>query len=262
MKMTAYCPKCSRRSMALQVLPTYETTRWHDGTEYTVEVQDLQAFRCSECGTIRLPQESSEQVEQKFMLDRGIPFPQEIRALRELHRWSEEDLALVLGVQKQDVESWEAGRTFPSVAINDRLALLRRHADAATAMLRVISPRRFVMASRNRPIGRVWNAWALQGHRHWIARSFYAVRSESIRIAKEPSDASELAMPDLFGEPPRTFHSRGALTLISHHGAGTGILAIAGTGTVKTRKVQIVEPSVKSVGHRKTRYLQTEEVGV
>ena len=130
-----YCLTCKRTSMIPDVLPAYRTTRWHDGREFPVELHNLLAFRCPECKTVRLPQESSDRIERQFELDRDLPTPDEVRACRERHHWTAAELASAIGVREEDVNGWEAGRTFPSTAASARFSLLQRQSDEVTSQV-------------------------------------------------------------------------------------------------------------------------------
>jgi DNA-binding transcriptional regulator YiaG len=120
-----YCLTCNRRGMAHVVLPEYRTTRWHDGREIAVVVRDLPAFQCPDCGAVRLPQESETRIEVALMKHLNLPLPVEVRGFRDQARFSPADLALLIGIQAEQVESWEEGRTYPSREAADRFHKVR-----------------------------------------------------------------------------------------------------------------------------------------
>jgi putative zinc finger/helix-turn-helix YgiT family protein len=95
---------------------------------------DERFLRCDKCGEELVPPahdlELDREAASRFLEDRGRITPRRIRALRESLGVTQDFFEKAIGLPTKTVVRWEAGRVFPSKAVDALLRLLERDRSA------------------------------------------------------------------------------------------------------------------------------------
>ncbi len=95
----------------------------HDGRTYSVEVPDLAAARCENCGELVLDDAANEQISLAFRQRLGLLTPQEIRGKRESLGLTQKQLASRLGIADATLSRWETGGQIQQRALDKLMRL-------------------------------------------------------------------------------------------------------------------------------------------
>lgn len=113
------CSRCGKRSVYRSAAP-YSLEIEHDGRLHTVEVAELDAPRCRECGEIVMDDHTNHQVSDAFRKQLGLLSPEEIRRNREVLGLTPGELSEALGAAEATLRRWETGGEIPG-SRDDRL---------------------------------------------------------------------------------------------------------------------------------------------
>ncbi len=102
------CGNCGRRSVKPAMIP-YSVDMEHDGRTYSVNIAELKAPRCEECGEVVLDDHANRQISDAFRQQIGLLTPQQIRENRERLGNTQKELAAVLGIAEATLSRWETG---------------------------------------------------------------------------------------------------------------------------------------------------------
>ena len=103
------CGKCRERAVNQVTLPSYSAELEHDGRKYPVSVNDLDAARCDNCGTIVLDDAADRRLSDALRLAAGLLLPSEIRQQRESLHLKQRQLANYLQISESTLCRWETG---------------------------------------------------------------------------------------------------------------------------------------------------------
>jgi putative zinc finger/helix-turn-helix YgiT family protein len=102
------CPECLKKTMTL-VTDRYCDEVKYDGKAYPVDLPAIQFFRCSDCGSIILPDEADKAVGIELRRVAGLLMPDEIKANRKRLNLTQRQLAEALGTAEETICRWETG---------------------------------------------------------------------------------------------------------------------------------------------------------
>ena len=116
------CVECGERA----VFPResdYTATVKHDGRAYEVRISNLALPTCRKCGEQVFTSAEDERIRVALREQLGLLTPQDIRAKRDAHELSQQELADQLGVAKETISRWETGALMQSRAMDNLLRL-------------------------------------------------------------------------------------------------------------------------------------------
>lgn len=102
------CGKCRQQAVERETFP-YSTDVQYDGRIYSVELRELHAPRCKNCGAIVLDDRANDQIMEALRHQIGLLMPEQIRKNRESLGLRQRDFANLLGVGESTVSRWETG---------------------------------------------------------------------------------------------------------------------------------------------------------
>ena len=102
------CSKCRQQTVERETL-SYQTDVHYDGRTYSVEVPELHAPRCKNCGAIVMDDRANDQITDALRRQIGLLTPEQIRRNRESLGLKLRDFAARLGVGESTISRWETG---------------------------------------------------------------------------------------------------------------------------------------------------------
>ena len=102
------CSKCRQQTVE-QIVSPYSADIAYDGRTYTVEVPQLHAPRCTNCGAMILDDQANDQITDALRRQLGLLAPEQIRKNRESLGLKQRDFAALLGVGESTISRWETG---------------------------------------------------------------------------------------------------------------------------------------------------------
>ncbi len=102
------CGKCRQQTVERAAFP-YSAELQYDGRTYSVEVPELHAPRCTNCGAMILDDQANDQITDVLRRQLGLLTPGQIRNNRESLGLKQRDFATLLGVGESTVSRWETG---------------------------------------------------------------------------------------------------------------------------------------------------------
>jgi len=94
--------------MALAKIP-YTAEVSHDGRKYTVNIQELEVPKCSNCGAISFDEEANRQISDAFHHEARLLTGERIREGRERLGLNQQVFAELLGISVSTLSRWETG---------------------------------------------------------------------------------------------------------------------------------------------------------
>ncbi len=113
------CSKCRQQAVKRVAFP-YSADVSYDGRTYSVEVPELHAPRCANCGAMILDDQANDQITDALRRQIGLLAPAQIRQNRESLGLKQRDFATLLGVGESTVSRWETGTQIQQKSL-DRL---------------------------------------------------------------------------------------------------------------------------------------------
>jgi putative zinc finger/helix-turn-helix YgiT family protein len=103
------CGECHQKTVVLATVP-YDVQIDHDGTKYSVHVDELRVPRCSNCGELSIDDEASAQIDVAFRKEAKLLSPDEIREGRINAGFpQQQEFAQCLGIGVSTLSRWETG---------------------------------------------------------------------------------------------------------------------------------------------------------
>lgn len=102
------CIDCKTKSMSL-VTDRYVAEVRHDGRSYSIDLPKLQYYRCAQCGSISVPDESDELIGLELRRVANLLPPHRIKEIRDKFDLTQKELAERLGIGEATVCRWEKG---------------------------------------------------------------------------------------------------------------------------------------------------------
>ncbi len=127
------CGNCGKTAVVESVVP-YSVSCLLDGRRYQVELAEMKAPRCSECGEIVMVDSANEQVSTRLREMAGLLSPEQIRTNREALGMTQTELAARLGVLPCVYERLESGGQLQDLAV-DRLLRLYFQSSSVRGLL-------------------------------------------------------------------------------------------------------------------------------
>ncbi len=127
------CFSCGRREVVPAVGP-YSTRVKHDGRSYKLEILDLKAPRCANCGDLQITNAADEQIRVALREKVGLLSPEEIRRNRTELGLTQRALAEHLGTAEATISRWETEALVQSKAMDKLLRLYFAFPQARAAL--------------------------------------------------------------------------------------------------------------------------------
>lgn len=127
------CARCRQRTMEIATFP-YTVRYAHDGRKYDIQVPDLSAPKCSNCGTVVFDFEAEIRLDTEFRKSLGLLNPAEIRAHRLANGLSQQQLADLMGISVSTLSRWESGGQIQQRSLDKMLRLVFFSPDARLAL--------------------------------------------------------------------------------------------------------------------------------
>lgn len=119
------CAECGGR-MERSLSPITEEFRGE-----TVIVNDVEHYRCCDCGEIMLDaddlSEWSSKIDSAYRKMNNLLAPSEIADFRKSHKLSQKQFEMILGVSTPTVSRWETGKVCQTKPIDRLIRLLKKH---------------------------------------------------------------------------------------------------------------------------------------
>jgi putative zinc finger/helix-turn-helix YgiT family protein len=106
----------------------------YDGRAYSVEVPELHAPRCTNCGAIVLDDQANDQITDALRRQIGLLTPEQIRRNRESLGLKQRDFAIILGVGESTVSRWETGTQIQQRSLDKLMRLYFAFPEARDAL--------------------------------------------------------------------------------------------------------------------------------
>jgi len=116
------CPKCLKREMRPGNLSEYDAKMKHDGRVHEVTINNLQVAQCQACGEVGFTLETDEQISRALREKLCLLQPEQVRELR-AGRFTQQELADLLGTAPETISRWETGAVIQSRAMDKLLRL-------------------------------------------------------------------------------------------------------------------------------------------
>jgi putative zinc finger/helix-turn-helix YgiT family protein len=116
------CIECRAKEVYRQATD-FTSTREYDGQTYTIRIPDLMLPTCRNCGAQTFAVGDDEPIFAALRAQIGLLSPQEIQEHRNHLKFSQQELAEHLGVDKEMISRWETGGLIESRAMDKLLRL-------------------------------------------------------------------------------------------------------------------------------------------
>jgi putative zinc finger/helix-turn-helix YgiT family protein len=127
------CSNCRQQTVERQTLP-YSTELHYDGRTYSVEISELSAPRCTNCGAIVLDDRANDQIMNALCSQIGLLTPGQIRRNRMFLGLEPRDFAVRLWVGESTVSRWEAGAAIQQRSLDNLMRLCFAIPEARNAL--------------------------------------------------------------------------------------------------------------------------------